>query len=99
MYKLACAAAAAAAIALPTSFVSPVEAGWHGGGVHYVPAVYCNYKSQEYITKNIAMCPDPFVPLGWGALKWRTNSGAMMCWNTYGFGGKEYTGYWAPCPR
>ena len=49
------------------------------------------------MTKNIAMCPDPFVPLGWSALKWRTNGGAMMCWNTYGFGGKEYTGYWAPC--
>lgn len=98
MYKFACAAAvaAAAAIALPTSFVSPAEAGWHGG-VRYVPAVYCNYKSKEYMTKNIAMCPDPFVPQGWSALKWRTNGGAMMCWNTYGFGGKEYTGYWAPC--
>jgi hypothetical protein len=98
MYKIALAAAAAAALALPSSFVNKAAAGWHGD-VRYVPAVYCNYKSQEYITKNIAMCPDPFVPLGWSALKWRTNYGAMMCWNTYGFGGKEYTGYWAPCPK
>ena len=99
MYKLACvaAAAAAAAFALPTSFVGPAEAGY--GGVKYVPAVYCNYKSKEYVTQNIAMCPYPFEARGWSSLKWRTTSGAMMCWNTYGFGGKEYTGYWAACPK
>ena len=99
MKTITLAVLAAAAFAIPAPLTTTAaQAGWSGDGhVRYVPAVYCNYKSKEYIEKNIAMCPEPFFPQGWSALKWRTNSGAMMCWNTYGFGGKEYSGYWAPC--
>jgi len=99
MYKLAFAAVAAAALALPAVTPTPAQAGWHGGSVRYVPAVYCTYKSKDWMTKGIVSCPDPFWPIGFPGTRWKTNYGATMCWNTYGAGGKDYTGYWAPCGK
>ena len=98
MYKLAIAAAAAAVLALPAVTPTPAQAGWHGH-VRYVPAVYCTYKSKDWVQKGIVSCPDPFWPIGFPGTKWKTNSGALMCWNTNTGFGKDYAGWWSPCPK
>ena len=63
----------------------------------YVPAVYCSYKSKDWMQKGIVTCPLDWAPLGDLGTKWKTASGGCSkCWSTNGFGGKEYDGLVEP---
>ena len=97
MYKLALVAAAAMALVpsmAPTSaqagtriVVSPV----------YVPAIYCSYKSKDWLQKGIVSCPTGWAPIGSPGTRWKVSSSLTNCWSTYGAAGKDYTGYWSKC--
>jgi hypothetical protein len=100
MKTIAFAALAALAASIPTFASTSAEAGVRVTvNPTYVPAVYCSYKSKAWVDQGIVSCPVPFEPIGEPGAKWRTSSGALMCWNTNGFGGKEYSGWWQACPR
>jgi hypothetical protein len=98
MYKLAFAAAAAVLAFAPAFAPSTAEAGTKVTvSPVYVPAVYCSYKSKDWVQKGIVTCPAGWDPIGFPGTKWKVSKTLTNCWSTYGAGGKDYTGYWSKC--
>ena len=75
---------AAAALAMVAITAAPAQAG------------YCSYKSKDWVKKGVVSCTPGFAPIGFPGTRWKVGR-TQQCWNTYGAGGKEYQGYWAPC--
>jgi len=97
MYKLAFVAAAAAMAFAPSLAPTPAQAGTRVVvSPVYVPAVYCSYKSKDWVQKGIVSCPTGWQPIGEPGAKWQVSKRLTLVWNTYGAAGKDYTGYWAP---
>jgi len=84
MKSISLAALAAAVLVIPVTLTAgPAEAG-------------CSYNSKEWREKGIVQCSTGWAPIGFPGTRWKVNR-TTQCWNTYGAGGKEYQGYWAPC--
>ena len=57
----------------------------------------CSYQSKEWKEKGIVQCSYGWAPIGFPGTRWKVSRSLTQCWNTYGAGGREYQGYWAPC--
>jgi hypothetical protein len=98
MYKLAFVAAAAAMAFVPSMAPTTAEAATKVTvNPVYVPAIYCSYKSKDWLQKGIVSCPTGWAPIGSPGTKWKVNAKLTNCWSTYGAAGKDYTGYWRKC--
>ena len=98
MYKLAFFAAAAALAFVPSFAPSSAEAATKVTvNPTYVPAIYCSYKSKDWVQKGIVTCPTGWEPIGFPGTRWKVSKKLTNCWSTYGAGGKDYTGYWSKC--
>jgi hypothetical protein len=99
MLKLVALATLAAAIAIPTALTTtPAQAGVRVTvSPVYVPAIYCSYKSKDWVQKGIVSCPTGWAPIGFPGTRWQVSRSLTNCWSTYGAGGKEYEGYWSKC--
>ncbi len=94
MTAISRAALAIGLLAAPVTLATaPAKAGWNN--VTYVGG--CSYNSKQWKERGIVSCTPGFAPLGEPGARWRVGRSQTMCWNTYGAGGKEYTGYWGPC--
>ena len=90
---------AVAALAIPATLtVAPAQAGVKVTvSPTYVPAIYCSYKSKDWLEKGIVTCPTGWAPIGFMGTRWKVSKSTSLCWSNYGAGGKEYSGYWSPC--
>ena len=99
MHRFALVAAVAAVVAVPALFTSTGSAEARTRvtvSPYYVPAVYCSYKSKDWVQRGIVSCPGPFAPIGDVGTKWKT-SGGTVCWKVGSGGVSTYHGYWGSC--
>jgi hypothetical protein len=100
MYRLAALATLAAAIAIPTALTTPAQAGVRVTvSPVYVPAIYCSYKSKDWVQKGIVSCPTGWAPIGFPGTRWQVSRSLTNCWSTNTAGGKDFAGYWSPCKK
>jgi hypothetical protein len=98
MYKLAFFAAAAALAFVPALSPSTAEARTKVTvSPTFVPAIYCSYKSKDWVEKGIVTCPAGWEPIGEPGARWKVNAKLTNCWSTYGAAGKDYGGWWRKC--
>jgi hypothetical protein len=98
MLKLAFVAAAAAMAFVPTLAPTSAQAATKVTvSPVYVPAIYCSYKSKDWVQKGIVTCPTGWAPIGSPGTRWKVSKSLTQCWSTYGAAGKDYTGYWRKC--